>query len=680
MKENDQYPNDNINTEPLIPKLADNNNSKTEKNNENTKNELNTKIIPENKLNKLNKNEEPLLKNSKCKIFAKKFLYNMLSLDKKNKRPNRENFLDNIDLIIDENSNSSKIKGKLSLNKNKRLLKEIISLDKANESIDSTKIKKEGKIKNYFKLLFNINSDLMIIWKFAFSLFYMVITFMFFFGYIFLELPKLKENEEPKLRIKYLYNIINIMFGFDLIFTLLIISLNGGSYGTFLKLPLKIYMVIPFPLEKEYIKYMMPKFIRIDLFKRVFNSIEIFILYNITHYVQNYYLKSFITYTNRMFAYLLKFGLYGHFTSCIFAYVDEKTYVTSLYYTIETFTTIGFGDFTIKKQGSLIIGIINLLIGINLFTVMTSNVKYLMAKINAFGRETSFKQQMEFLVFQMQSSTGKVFPPHLKQLMTSSILFRNGLSYNDIKNKYQDVLKVCRRKIIKDIQNTLLSYLKEEYLNYFPNCENDFVNSLLEVLKPKAFKTKETIVKYGKKVNHLYFLLNGDLFAYNQYEKPVFTIFNTTLFCEYEFITETRSEFTIKVHPNIPAYGFMVNKKDWNNIIKKYPLSAKNFIKFAYNRRKKYLEWLDKSYNSSRNILDTNINENLNSINISVNSDLNTSANANKNIVPVKAKSEKYDLDNSEIIKKINKFSKEINYLEESMIQYKKNMLNFLKN
>jgi hypothetical protein len=267
--------------------------------------------------------------------------------------------------------------------------------------------------------------------------------------------------------------------------------------------------------------------------------------------------------------------------------------------------------------------------------------------------------------------------------MTSSIIFRNGLCCSDIKNKYQNVLKVCRRKIIKDIQNTLLSYLKEEYLNYFPNCENDFLNSLLEGLKPKTFKTKEIIVNYGQKVNHLYFLINGELFAYNQYGKPVFTIFNTTLFCEYEFITETRSDFMIKVHPNIPAYGFVINKKNWNNIIKRYPLSAKNFTKFAYDKRKRYLEWLDKSYGSSHDVFDINTintnDKNLNSINVSVSSDLNTSINVNKNIVPVKAKGEKYDMENLEIIKKINRFYKEINYLEESIIQYKKKTLNFLK-
>jgi len=676
MNENEEYSNDNMKIEPLLKNEENEDNIETGKNNQNTKNELNDKNKSINNI----RNEEPQLKNSKLKNLSKQFLYKLLNLDKK-KRPNRKKFLDNIDLIVDDNNDVPKSKGKLTFNKKKRLLKEIISLDKANESTASTITKKEGAIKEHFRLLFNINSDLMLIWKFTFSMFYMVITFMFFLKYIFLDLPNLKENEEPNLRIKYLYNIINTMFGFDLIFTLLIISLNGGSYGTFLKLPLKIYILIPFPLKKKYIIYMMPKFIRIDLFKRVFNAVEIFILYNITPYVQNYYLKSFITYTNRMFAYLLKFGLYGHFTSCIFSYFDKKSYITSLYYTIETFTTIGFGDFTIWRKSSLVIVIINLLIGINLFTVMTSNVKYLMAKINAFGRETSFKQQMEFLVFQMQSSTGKVFPPHLKKLMTSSILFRKRLSYSDIKNNYQEVLKVCRKKIIKDIQNTLLSYLKEEYLNYFPNCENDFINSLLEGLKPKIFKTKEIVVNYGQKVNHLYFLINGELFAYNQYGKPVFTIFNTTLFCEYEFITGSLSDFTIKVHPNIPAYGFVINKKDWNNIIKRYPLSAQNFSKFAYNKRKKYLEWLDKSYMSKHEILDINTNDkNLNSINVSVSSDINTSVNFNKNIVPVKAGSEKYDLDNLKIIKKISRFIKEINYLEESMIQYKERMLNFLKN
>ena len=55
-----------------------------------------------------------------------------------------------------------------------------------------------------------------------------------------------------------------------------------------------------------------------------YDSIEQFLVNNITHYIQNYHLRNFIIYTNRMFTYLLEFGLYGHFTCCIFSYIETN--------------------------------------------------------------------------------------------------------------------------------------------------------------------------------------------------------------------------------------------------------------------------------------------------------------------------------------------------------------------
>ena len=394
-----------------------------------------------------------------------------------------------------------------------------------------------------------------------------------------------------------------------------------------------------------------------------------------------------------MFTYLLKFGLYAHFTCCIFSYLDGIRYVSALYYTIETFTTIGFGENSPQTPNSLFIGIINLFIGINLFTVITCNVNYIMSKIYAFNRETSFKQQFEFLIFQMQSSTGKVFPPHLKQLMSFSILFRRGLSYKDIKTQHEDVLKVCRNKMINEVQKSLLYFLRREYSLCFPNCEKDFLNSLLEVLKPKAYKTSKVIVNYGEKVDYLYFLISGELFAYNKYGKPIFTIFNSTLFCEYEFITGTTSNFTYKVHPNFPAYGFEICWEDWENISKKYIISAKNFISIAYKKRKTYLQWLDKSYNnnlshsglSENNKIEDDMNNIISTdsknINIEVNNlkKKNSKSKDNNNLVPVKIKNTKYQLDKIEIIKKINEFNKDLHHLEISMIEYKRNLLDYMQ-
>ena len=747
--EKDNEVNNNLNSEPLIQNKEEdneNNNSNNIKNEDNNSNKSsssiddiileeeqnNKKIVVDNNNgdskdknkkieDKKEKEEQPLLikhTTTYNKPFMSKFMAKILSLDeeknpqskkkfheedfflfgtnKNKRRRKRKSYMENINnLITNEESTSFNMNSSAFNQKKKSIIRNILDLEKENEWSDfieefQKKYKEEGKITKKLKLLFNINSDFMVIWKFNFSLFYMIILFIFFFKYVFLELPLLKEEEEPKKRIIFLYMIINIMFGFDLILTIFVIITNGGSLITFLKLPLKIYAVIPFPLKASYIPFLIPKFCRVDLFRRVFDSIEHFILVNITHYIQNYYLKSFMTYTNKMFTYLLRFGLYGHFTCCIFSYLDGIKYISALYYTIETFTTIGFGENSPKTQNSLFIGIINLFIGINLFTVMTCNVNFLMSKIYSFNRETSFKQQFEVLIFQMQSSTGKVFPTHLKQLMSFSILFRRGLSYNDIKIQYDDVLKVCRNKMIKEIQRTLLSFLRKEYFLCFPNCEKDFLNSLLEVLKPKVFRTNKIIVNYGQKVNSLYFLINGELFAYNKNGKPVFTIFNSTLFCEYEFITGTTSDFVIKVHPKIPAYGFLISKEDWENISQKYVISTKNYINYVYEKRKRYLQWLSKSYkrnnlsfeiSGNNKIEDININNIISTEKYNIDNDKissNKKIDFKSNLIPVKHKNIKYDLNNIEIIKKIDELNKEIHYLEISIIEYKRKMFEFL--
>ena len=655
--------------------------------NKNERKTLNTPLI-EKLINKiLNLDEDNKVKYKKKNQDNDFFFFGFNNKQRKKKSQSTEN----IDSL---NESSFNMNTSLVKHKKKTIIKGIIDLNKENEwseFLDEYKKRnEEKKFTKKLKLLFNINSDFMVIWKVAFSIFYMVILYMFFFKYVLLELPDLENNEKPKKRILYLYNIINIMFGFDLIFTIIVIINNGGSLITFLKLPLKIYMIIPFSLNSSSIPFIIPKFCRYDLFKRVFNTIEQFIVGNITHYIQNYNLRNFIIYTNRMFAYLLEFGLYAHFTCCILSYLDDLKYISVLYYTIETFTTIGFGENSPKTVNSILICILNLFIAINLFTIITCNVNYLTSKLYSFSRETSLKQKLEFLIFKIQNSTGKVFPLRLKQLISFFIVFRRGLSYQDIKSQYEPILKVCRNKMIKEIRKSLLLFLRKEYSFCFYNCEKQFINSLLEVLKPKIFNKNKVIVNYGDKIKYLYFLINGELFAFNKNDRPVYTIFNSAIFCEYEFITGTLSEFKIQVHPDIPAYGFVINKEDWENIAKKYYISAKFFVKSSCEKRNTHLNWLDKSYENDNLKYEIKGNDNIeneinkNNINNLINEEEdNFIFNQNKikknnRISLALKKNEKYNLENIEIIKKIKNLNKEIQFLELSLIENKRKIFDVL--
>ena len=76
-------------------------------------------------------------------------------------------------------------------------------------------------------------------------------------------------------------------------------------------------------------------------------------------------------------------------------------------------------------------------------SVITSNIKYLTNKMRDFIRETSLNEKFEFLIFQVQKSTGKVFPSRLKKLMSLFLSFRRGLAYSEIKNNlHRNCLKI----------------------------------------------------------------------------------------------------------------------------------------------------------------------------------------------------------------------------------------------
>ena len=299
--------------------------------------------------------------------------------------------------------------------KKKSIIKNVIELKKENEWNEFIKEyrkeqKENSRIKILLKEAFNINSDFMLTWKFIFSLFYMIIFFFAFFHYIFFKLINLEYDESPNERILYLYYIIHFMFLVDLILSLLILATNGGSKISYMKIPIKIYLVIPFPLKKKYILFLLPKFCRVDLFRRIFRKIEQFIVEHITPFIQNYHLKVFILYINRLFSYLLEFGLYAHFACCLYSYLENIKYNHGIYYTIEIITTMGYGEQSPKNAFSMVLVMVTIFIGSNFVVLTNCNVNFLTNKKRSFSRMTSPKKKLDVLSSRSNQAQIKSFP------------------------------------------------------------------------------------------------------------------------------------------------------------------------------------------------------------------------------------------------------------------------------
>jgi hypothetical protein len=398
-----------------------------------------------------------------------------------------------------------------------------------------------------------------------------------------------KNKEEIKANEKIIYNLINLMFLFEFIFSIFIMISHGGSQLSYVKIPLKCYNVIPFELCQENFYFILPKFIRVDIIEKLFKNFESSTNRLINTNIQNYYVKIFLNYMNQMFKYLLIFGLYAHFMACIFCKLSEthnNDYTYSLYYTIETFTTVGFGSLNPENQNSIIIVIINLFIGVNLFSVITSNIQYLYAKIYGFNRDIVFSKQFESLIFKIEKCTGKVFPEGIKKQINSNNLFRRGLSFKDIKDKYSDIFSILRYGVRNDIRIKLFNFLKKEYETFFKDCDKEFMYLIYENLKPKIFNKTKVLIDYGEKVDKMYFLLNGIIFAYNKNNDVIFCLNESSIFGEYEFVTGLISDLKYEVHPNKSAYGFILKKNDWEEICKNHVISYKIFFNKCIERKK----------------------------------------------------------------------------------------------
>ena len=446
---------------------------------------------------------------------------NLIDTSNNNSRLNRSNnrrtegTLHNImntlgKLLLGSNDQGSKVRSsqynasnqRMSLfEKKKSVIKAVIQLKKNNEWNDfkstiQKKINQEESLKDKMKSLFNINSDFVIIWKTIFSLFNVLIVFLYFFKYTFLKLLKSELNGQPydiKPNERICYTLMNAMFSFEFMVSLIVVIFNKGSLFTYIKLPVKFFMAIPFDLESyKYLLFI--KFVRLDLVERLFTIVEKFCSSIINNFIHNYYLKIFMTYLNQLFKYLLIFGLYAHFIGSVFAYFsDSADYLQSLYFTLETFTTIGYGDVAPNKPtednsrmyATFIIIIINMFIGVNLFYIITTNIKLLYLKIYGFNRDTSFSKQFDSLVFKIQKSTGRVFPKRIKKSMSSYLIFRRGLCYKDLLEKYEDVFQMCRYDVKHDIRKRLFDFLVKEYSMFFSKCSDDFMYRIFEHLKPK---------------------------------------------------------------------------------------------------------------------------------------------------------------------------------------------------
>ena len=566
------------------------------------------------------------------------------------------------------NNNEQKEKNKIFFNKEKEIILEKIKiLNKKNElknfineikkEINNKEIPIEQKMKN----LFNTNSDFLFIWKFCYSLFTVFIIYLYFFYFVFITLTNKESNDYTDIQY-CLYYLIILMNFFDLIISINVLIFNSGSFLSYFKLIFRIYNAIPFPLKHQYKIVYLPKFFRIDLIEYIFD-----IFYNLESnlFIEYQKISHNILFTKNLIKiinFLLIYFVYAHISAILYLYYNFKNdknfsmknnYIFSLYQTIETFASIGFGEDPLKPRNdsARVIRIINLYISINFFAIILSSVNFMKIKLNK-----NFNNLIiifNFFGIKIEKSTKKGFPIMLRRMILKEYIFNKELCYRTLISDNIYIYSLISNEKKNKLYNFLFKFFLERYETLFKDISVNFIYKIIEKLIPIKFPQNENIINIGEKVDKLYFLYYGEIEGENNDLYDNHVLFqSSTIFGDYEFFTNSISNLNYNCRNyKFNCYGYILLMNDWEKIKKNDVENSQKLIKLSIKKKLYQIKNLKLKENIKLN-LKKNKNKNQKNLNLNKNKHLKI---LNNNIDNIKLKIAELELKFINLKKEINK-------------------------
>ncbi len=199
-----------------------------------------------------------------------------------------------------------------------------------------------------------------------------------------------------------------------------------------------------------------------------------------------------------------------HWLSCgwvvLFSFspeMDNTTrYIDSLYWCIQTFTTVGYGDITPKDNPQHIYSILVMLFGVGVYGYLIGNVANILSKRDP-AKEQYFKNIESLKAF----SNFRNIPLSLQKKIRDYYVYiwKKRLGYDE---------SAFLSKLPAGLQNEVSLFLKREILEKIPlfkGIDDRFLREMSLHLKPLIFTPGEYVFKEGDKGNEMYFIIRGKL-------------------------------------------------------------------------------------------------------------------------------------------------------------------------
>jgi Ion transport protein/Cyclic nucleotide-binding domain len=177
-------------------------------------------------------------------------------------------------------------------------------------------------------------------------------------------------------------------------------------------------------------------------------------------------------------------------------------YLRSLYWCVQTFTTVGYGDIIPKNNEQLIYSIIVMFFGVGVYGYLIGNIASILSK-----RDPAKAQFFENLEKLKAFINYRHLPSDLQKRIRDyyTYIWKNKLGYDE--SSFLSELPV-------GLKNEVSLYLKRDMIrriSLFSNIDDNFLKEVSIRMRPLIFTPGDFIFKQGDKGSEMYFVIRGNL-------------------------------------------------------------------------------------------------------------------------------------------------------------------------
>ncbi|KAJ3414313.1 Kinesin-like protein kif27 [Chytridiales sp. JEL 0842] len=260
-------------------------------------------------------------------------------------------------------------------------------------------------------------------------------------------------------------------------------------------------------------------------------------------------------------AWTAKFGLHNDAID-MFRTSLGSIYISTLYWTITTMTTCGYGDITPQNDGERVFAIFAMTSGTFFYGYVSGTIASALSNMDS--RRVSYQQKMDAI---RQYMTDRAMDSDMQERVLEYYDYvweRNkGI---DVKNLFEDMPSTFKSEVALSLNNAII-----DNATIFHGCSIGFRRMIAIAMKLYFFTANEYVIHKGDIGNEMFFVTQGriDIYATEDLKRPTASLIEGAHFGEYQVILEYRHEYSARAVCNTDIY--VLQKSDLELAFEAYP-------------------------------------------------------------------------------------------------------------